>query len=154
MNDPTEPVAFSVPNWNPPSVNSFTGRHWAKIHKAKKDAAALLSVYALRCGVKRVTYQYRPVRRITVEVRYKGTEPDHDNYYKVLNDALKRALLIVDDSAKWLMPYLPTFTHTDGDPELCMTIADVRLGPELKPEDDPELKKLLTKMAKRLKRMS
>jgi hypothetical protein len=152
--DHTDPDGFCVPNWTPPSLNSFTGRHWKAINKAKRDVAELLTVYAMRAGIKRCTYTYRPVRRVRVAVLYAGSKPDPDNLQKVLNDALKRARLIVDDSEEWMTPYTVGLKKTEGEPSTFIFLRDLKLGPEMKPEDDPQVKKLLTQLAKRIARVN
>lgn len=88
-------------DWKPPNLNKSRGRHWHKSHKATKTAGEVYAAEAFKAGVPLVTDTYRPVRSVQIVYHAKGKLPDPDNLLKNTLDALKRARLVVDDSAKW-----------------------------------------------------
>jgi Holliday junction resolvase RusA-like endonuclease len=116
-----------VPGWRPPSLNSVRGRHFSAEHRAKKAAAEALGVAKAlaRCpdaeGRRRV--------RVVVTLGPRMRPHDGDNPLKILWDALTRAHLIVDDSAKhleWLgLTYSPTRA---ARPETLLVIEEVDGG--------------------------
>lgn len=92
---------FKIPNWVPPSLNKGRGRNFRAGHKAINEVAEHFIAYNAGVNCPKVTDDYRPVRRVSVSVVKVGKLPDPDNLLKYLLDGLKRAGLIVDDSAKW-----------------------------------------------------
>jgi Holliday junction resolvase RusA-like endonuclease len=105
-----------IPEWTPPSVNVGRGKHWVVEHRAKKQIIETVSLYANIARVPAfVTHEAK--RRVTLCVTYskshKGRLPDPDNLNKLFRDALKKAYLIVDDSAEWLD--MPTPIVERGD---------------------------------------
>src|SRR5262249_2531686 len=84
-----------VPTWYPPLCNRWRGRHWSVAHRLRKQAVALLGVYALQQHVPRATGR----RRVSVEIVLapRQRQPDCDAYDKLLLDSLGAVGLLVDD---------------------------------------------------------
>lgn len=90
-------------------------------------------MYAGLAGVKTVapalsnSKGHRVKRRLTITVRAKGVLPDPDNLLKVLLDSMKRAHLIVDDSAEWLEYERPAVERCapGSDPSTTVTVEDL-----------------------------
>lgn len=105
------------------------GRHFRTAHKLKRAAADILVIYAATFGVRLVREDYLPRRRVTITVRgwNSGSLPDPTNLSKLVLDGMKRALLIVDDSAEWLEHPTPTVERaTKGEtPVTLIAIEDI-----------------------------
>ena len=111
----------------PITLNRSVGRHWSKLAKIKRQTADLITVSA--ANVRKVSDQYRPVRRLAFEVRCArvGRLPDPDNVLKAMLDALKTARIIVDDSSAWVVWSMPTIVRAKKGEVPCtvITIEDV-----------------------------
>ena len=127
--EPVEPPkrwTITIPNWCPPSLNKGRGRNFKAGHRATAQVAEFLTAYNARTACPLVTDDYRPVRRVRTVVLKEGTYPDPDNLLKYLLDGMKRARLIVDDSAKWCQWERPELGRPAGStPGTVITIEDV-----------------------------
>lgn len=145
---------FQIPDWIPPSVNPSVGRHWSKIHKDKDATAMILGMYALLGKVPLTSYQYRPVRLLTLSVFGWGngeTIPDPDNLQKIFLDGATRCRLIVDDHRDWCVMQRPFLERADVT-RTVVTVEDLELKPAVEPADDPHTRRMLSAMLGRLKR--
>lgn len=93
---------FKIPNWVPPSLNKGRGRKFHAAEKCLNEVVEFLTAYNVNVCCPKVTEEYRPMRSVRLVVRTQNTAPDPDNLLKYLLDGMKRASLIVDDSAAWL----------------------------------------------------
>lgn len=145
---------FLVPNWTPPSINPTLGRHWSVLSGLKKAVAKLLAAYAARAGVRLVTPQFRPVRKLELHVtgwpELDQRLPDPDNFLKVFLDAAKQGRLIVDDSQDWCRWERPVIVR--GTPNTLVTLTDLEVRPPIDPKDDATTKKLFGNLLRKAKR--
>lgn len=86
---------ITIPNWNPPSLNTWDGRHWAVRARAKSATAELIKTYCLVAGVRPATGKRRVTLMIVLGKGQRANDPD--NYWKATLDALKRCGAILDD---------------------------------------------------------
>jgi hypothetical protein len=95
-----------IPNFRPAALNEFRGSKASRHIEgaAKDDMIKLINAYAKNERVRRVSDDWRMVRRIVLTVWYGKGQRRHDKdaFDKVAKDACKRAGLIVDDSLQWV----------------------------------------------------
>lgn len=90
---------IAIAGWVPPSLNRLVYRHWAAARRIKKAAMEVVILHCHVAGVPRATGRRRV--SVAVTVKQKSHAIDPDNALKVLLDALVRAGVLVDDSARW-----------------------------------------------------
>lgn len=150
---PPKTVVVEIPDWRPPLANEWVGFHWSKIDDMKAKAAEFVGLYAVASGLKRTAHDYRVVRKLEVELQVPPgrTFPDPDAVLKVLLDACKRCRVIVDDSAAWCHCGMPKVSR---GPTLktIIRVTDIEVGPPIKPEDDPDVKRVLASITRRFER--
>lgn len=84
-----------IPNWHPSPVNAWSGRHWRKKHRLRKQNALIIGTYGLLAGVPRAAGKRRVELTIVLGPKQKGCDPDA--YWKLLLDCLKQVGLLMDD---------------------------------------------------------
>jgi len=97
--------------WTPPTVNALMRGHWATRARIKKAAVNRVVAAMRAAGVPAATGK----RRVTIAVEYgnRGHLSDPDNVPKAVLDGLKRAAVLIDDTAEWCD--CPTATVARGD---------------------------------------
>ena len=95
-----------IPNYRPKALNEYRGSKASRHLEgaAKEEMIELITSYAHNARVKRVSDDWRMVRRVVLTVWYGKGQRRHDKdaFDKVAKDACKRAGLIVDDSLHWV----------------------------------------------------
>lgn len=89
-----------IPDYRPPTVNQFYGRHWRIRHRLGKEAKQVVAHYARLAGVPPATGRRRVALEVTLAGRQRESDPD--SYQKLLLDALVACGALVDDSAAWV----------------------------------------------------
>jgi hypothetical protein len=143
----------TIPNWTPPVLNRGMGRHWSVAHRLKKAAAEFLGAYAAICRVPRVSFTYRPVRRVDLLcVGWAGGEtmPDPDAFLKFFLDAAATARLIVDDADAWCRWRTPVLQR--GSPLTVVALEDIALTPAVDPAADPVVRRFVAAAKRKGKR--
>ena len=89
-----------IPQWRPPLVNEWRGKHWSVAHKLRRATTDLLALYALTQGVPKATGR----RRVSVEILLapRMRRPDRDAFDKLFLDAMVAAGLLLDDGDRGL----------------------------------------------------
>lgn len=145
---------FVIPNWTPPSVNPTLGNHWSLMNSMKKAVAKFVGVYAIKNGVRLVTPQFRPVRKLELLVtgwpELDQKLPDPDNFLKIFLDACKQARVIVDDAQDWCPWERPKIVR--GHPATHVTLTDLEVRPPIEAKDEKTTKKLLGNLLRKAAR--
>lgn len=114
---------LTVPNWTPPRLNQVRGRHWSIEHRAKKQTAELLRLYAIYANIPPANCKRSAAIIVTLSSRQK--QPDRDAYDKILLDALVRAGLLMDDSDRGLHGRLSVEFHAGGGKQTLIILEDI-----------------------------
>jgi Holliday junction resolvase RusA-like endonuclease len=91
-------MKITIPDYRPPSLNQYIGKHWSIGHKMKKQCKELVLAYSrhIPAATGRRSVQMHVVLG-------KGMrQHDADNTQKLILDALVHAGMLVDDSPKWV----------------------------------------------------
>ena len=93
------PWTVVIDGWTPPTVNALMRGHWSTRARIKKAAVNRVVAAMRAAGVPAATGK----RRVTIAVEYgnRGHLSDPDNVPKAVLDGLKRAAVLIDDTAEW-----------------------------------------------------
>lgn len=91
---------LTIPRWRPPLANTWRGRHWTVAARLRKQTTKLLVAYAKQQRIPAATGRRRA--SLLVRLKPRMQRSDADSFDKLLLDALTRAGLLLDDSARGL----------------------------------------------------
>lgn len=112
-------MIITIPNYKPPSLNEFLGKHWSVGHKLKNDCKAFMIHYS------RELPKATGKRRVDMHIVLgKGARKlDADNAWKLVLDSLRYARMIVDDSPEYCVTTEPTYSR--GEKTTIITLTDI-----------------------------
>lgn len=115
---------IEIPDYTPPLLNQFVGKHWAIGAKLKKECRQFIAVYGR--DVPKATG--RRMVRLDVWGWPKGRRPDRDAFDKATLDGLTACGLLTDDSAKWLEGRMLVEIHPSAERKTLITLEDCYYG--------------------------
>lgn len=120
---------IKIPNWRPARLNQFTDKSWYVRSKLKGADFKTIATYVKSLGVPPATGRRKVSLLVVLGKRQRECDPDA--FWKSLNDALKKAGMLIDDNRNGCQLGEVEFVRShDGSSSTTIILEDV--GPAAK----------------------